>query len=305
MKLQLRNNPGPETTTTCALIPVPEPRTVQHEDRNCRSEPLRDSRPILDERNTPPAQNTLQNCGQSTDQTSKAHILEETNSIGAVGAAHGSNISSLLTNIFSAAKITDDLSVSAWVPGKPPEADGTQLSNVTFRGCEQSGLTLMPDCEFEDVTFVNCKFGNTAFLRVHLTDVTISHVDFTNATLHCILLQDVTLTRAHFRNTVWRAMHFTHALIDGSSFILRPGTTRDYAVQPSTASSKTIRGFHSDSMPLVDLAQEVGQVGAWDRDIHLRFTPPKIDILTRLGEHQEIIDRIMQYCFPGSSVHIF
>ncbi|WP_210242154.1 hypothetical protein, partial [Brucella melitensis] len=53
------------------------------------------------------------------------------------------------------------------------------------------------------------------------------------------------------------------------------------------------------------LKQELCCSEGWKRDIYLREPVSKVDILTRLGEHKAIIDCIMQYCFPGHSVHIY
>lgn len=225
--------------------------------------------------------------------------------IGASCTPKSSKVESLIADILSAAKFTDSLSISAWVPSETPGAGGSQLSNVTFRGCKQSGLRLMPECEFVNVKFINCKFKCTTFLDVTLENVTFSHVDFTDATFYCLVLRNVTLSQVRFKNDVWRNLSLENALIGKHGFVLQRGTIRNYGLQPFAASSKTRQDAIIGTLSLEDLKREVGHDGDWDRDIHIRFGPYSGGILTRLAMHRCTIDRIMQCCFPGSSVHIY
>lgn len=43
----------------------------------------------------------------------------------------------------------------------------------------------------------------------------------------------------------------------------------------------------------------------WLQDFHLSGDPHKADFPTRLAEHESIMDRLLSFCFPGDSVHIF
>jgi hypothetical protein len=140
---------------------------------------------------------------------------------------------------------------------------------------------------------------------VTLSDVTISHVDFTDATFYCLVLRNVTLTKLQFKKDIWRATQLENSLIDEHSLMLRRDTTQGHALPTLAASSKTTRFDIDHATPIDGLNHEVDHDGDWDWDIHLGFVPCDGDILTRLAKHKDIIDRIMRYCFPGSSVHIF
>jgi uncharacterized protein YjbI with pentapeptide repeats len=298
---------GGETASTRDLLPVNEPSAVQDEAKRCRTEPPRNPEAILAEESQPQDQRNLQSCGhsQSHNQVDKTHLVREVTVVGTVRTANGSKVTSLLANILSAAKFTDSLSISAWVPCETPGAGGAQLSNVTFRGCEGSDLRLMPGCEFVNVKFINCKFKRTTFLDVTLSNVTFNHVDFTDATFYCLVLRSVTLFKLRFKNDVWRNLCLENALIGKNSFMLHKGTTRNYGLRPFAASSKTRQDAVIGALSPDDLKREVGHDGDWDRDIHIRFGPYSGGILTRFAMYKGTLDRIMQHCFPGSRVYIY
>ena len=223
-------------------------------------------------------------------------------------AADVSRHDSQLANILSTAKFTESLSVSAWIPSDTPGAGGTQLSNVTFRGCKGSGLKVMPECELVNVKFINCNFDRTTFLEVTLSNVTFNRVDFTGTTFYCLVLRNVSLSRLRFQNDIWRAMRVENALISAYSLgkpRSRESSAKDRGLRASSASSKTRQFAISDGLSTDDLSQIMGHDATWDRDIHLLFIPCKISVLARLAKHRDIIDHIMRYCFPGSDVHVY
>ena len=157
---------GGHAGLACNLLPVSESRDPQDKGRKCQDGLIQESDPVLDMRNRPLDKGLLPGCGQLNSKIDGAQTAEEEGVVGAVGTAHGSKVDSLLTNILLATDFTESLSVSAWVPCEFPGVRGTQFSNVTFRGCERSGVTLMPECEFVNVNFINCKFGRATFLDV-------------------------------------------------------------------------------------------------------------------------------------------
>lgn len=206
--------------------------------------------------------------------------------------------------LLSTVNFTDSPGFAAWMPCEEPDEQHMSLSNITFRGCKQSGLELKSSCDFTNVTFVDCKFDHTIFLDVTLSDVTFAHVDFTHATFYRLVLRNVTITKLHFENDLWISIQLENALVSKHSFTLQRGSRRDCGLWTPAVSSKT-KLSHDRDVPSPDsIKQEVCHDGSWKRDIRLRFAAPTGDILTRLAKHEEIIDRIMKYCFPGSSVHI-
>jgi hypothetical protein len=140
---RLGNTHGRETTPTHGLIPVCDSKATQDAERECRPGPPREPGPVLRENKPLLAQRTLRDCDQTDEQIEEAYTAENACASGAIVTANGSNIGSLLANILSAAEFIESLDVSAWVPGEIPGVGGTQLTNVTFRGCEGRGLTLM------------------------------------------------------------------------------------------------------------------------------------------------------------------
>jgi hypothetical protein len=180
-----------------------------------------------------------------------------------------------------------------------------KLSNVEFRGCEQTDLQLKSSSDFTNVKFIDCKFNRMTFLDVKLSNVTFSHVDFTDSAFCCLVLRNVTLTKLSFKNDLWRETRLENALVGVRSFVLRRGTVRDYSLRAPRASSKTTQSPVQDSRPLDNLNQTLGRDGSWDRDINRCSTPSGRGILARLALHKDVMDRILGYCFPGSTVHMY
>lgn len=165
--------------------------------------------------------------------------------------------------------------------------------------------------QFHNVTFKDCEFNDTTIFRMGLfNNVVFSHVNLTNTTLYRIRLLNVTLLELHLKNDIWRSAAIHDALLTDDSLVLQPGTERDYALRiHCSPTSKTRQGWfrvqgHLSIQYLKNKLRDYSDCD-WARDIHL-FTPTRTGkILSRLAEHEHIIDRIMRYCFPGRSTHIF
>jgi hypothetical protein len=196
-------------------------------------------------------------------------------------------------------------SFSAWVPCAKPDIQHIKMSHVSFRGCEQSGLTLMQTCELENVTFINCKFDRTTFLDVKLSNVTFSRVNFADTTFYRLWLKNATLIDLHFSSLLWSRMSLENALIGEDSFIPYSDTTRFHFVRRPARSSKTRSRLISAYLCRDDLMCRLGRKRVWNRKIGNLQRAPQDQLLTRLADHDRIINRIMTYCFPGSSVHIY
>lgn len=181
----------------------------------------------------------------------------------------------------------------------------TKLCNVLFRDCTQSDFTLRSStCELENVTFINCKFDRTTFMDVKLTDVTFYHVNFSNVTLYRVFLNNVTIFRLQLENFVWRGNYLENALLGNDSLIYPSGDRLDYKFQVKSATSKTKHRYISTPLSMAQLKRE-RVYGAYGRDIFRMRSTATGNILPRLAKHSDIFDRIMQYCFPGGSTHIF
>ena len=280
-------------------------KTAQQEERERQCEPHRELGAVKEKGTQTSVQHAPPSCSQCHASIDTKQATNELQLAKTASTADVSRHDSQFANILSAAKFTESLSVSAWIPSDTPGAGGTQLSNVTFRGCKGSGLKVMPECKVVNVKFIDCKFKSTTFLDVTLENVTFSHVDFTDATFYYLVLRNVTLSKVCFNNDVWRNLSLENALIGKHSFMLQPSTIRDYGLQPSAASSRTKQDAFIGGSSLEDLKREVGHDEDWDRDIHIRFGSDSEGILTRLAIYRDIVDRVMRLCFPGSSLYIY
>jgi hypothetical protein len=138
-----------------------------------------------------------------------------------------------------------------------------------------------------------------------MSNVTFYHVDYTNTTFFRLRLKRTTLANMHFQSDLWRESFLQDMLIGKDTFILKPGTERDYGVRAPAKSSKGKGRVVSDPLSPDDLKQKVSHGTVWQRDIRvLQDQGPQGRILARLACHENIMDRIMQYCFPGSNIHI-
>jgi uncharacterized protein YjbI with pentapeptide repeats len=280
---------------------------VQDKKKELQCELRADQGAIKEEETRPRVQHAPRSCNQCRNTIDETQTTNEPHFDSTASTADSSRHGSQLANILLAAKFTESLSVSAWMPCDSGGTGGSQLSNVTFQKCEGSDLSVVSECEFVNVKFINCKFDRTTFLGVTLSDATFRHVDFTGTAFHCLVLRNVTLTKIVFKDDIWRAMYLENALVSRRSFCMPdvPGSTaKVYGMRALAASSKTRRFAILDVLSTTDLSQAVGHDGAWNRDIHLRFVFPKLGILARMARHPDIIDRIMRFCFPGSSVHV-
>jgi hypothetical protein len=252
-----------------------------------------------------PEHKDLQSCNQLQAQISKLRTAEKPSCAGTESTTHEDEASSPYKDVLSKVTFTESPSFAAWVPCDLSDIQHMKLSKVSFRGCEQSGLTFMSTCELERVTFINCKFDGAAFCKVTMSNVTFSDVEFTDSTFYWMWLRKVRVSRLHFNNDVWCTTYLEKALISEDSLLLKPGTTRDYGLRAIAASSKT-RYFVTKCPVFLDaLKRKLGRETAFTRHVYLLQPASTDGILTRLAKHETIIDRIMQYCFPGSSVHIY
>lgn len=247
----------------------------------------------------------LQSCSQVQSQVDESQTTKESPSVVSTCKTCEEEIKPQVKSILSSVTFINSPSFSAWTPCETADEHRMSLSNVEFRACEQTGLQLKSSCDFTNVKFIGCKFNRTTFLDVKLSGVTFNQVNFTDSAFCCLVLCNVTLTKTRFKNDIWRATHLGNALVDRRSFKLRRGTTRDYLLRLPLASSRTRQSVINNSRPLNNLNQILGHDGFWDRDIYRCFTSSGSGILTRLALHKDIMDRILQYCFPGSSVHIY
>jgi hypothetical protein len=244
-----------------------------------------------------------EDCSQIQMPVDGLRLAKEPHSAEPACTAGEGRATTQVNGLLSTVTFTESPTFAAWVPCSTPVDPQIRLSNVLFRGCEQSSLILGSSCEFENVTFINCKFDRTTFQNVKLSGVTISHVGFEDTAFYQLRLQNVTLSKLQFTCDVWRSTCLKHALVGKDSFIKQPRSTRNYGLRSTAASSKTEKLVFKIMASLDDLKHTFRR--AVKRDIHLFQSAPSGDILTRLAGHQNIIDHIMQYCFPGSDVHIY
>jgi hypothetical protein len=246
-----------------------------------------------------------ENSHQLEGDGDKSRASEQPSCAGSDGNAHESEADSPFKDVLSKVTFTESPSFAAWVPCDTSDIEHIKLSNVSFRDCEQSGLTLMSTCELENVAFINCKFDRATFLDVKLSNVTFSHVTFADTTFYRLWLKNATIINVDFRKDVWRASLLKNALIGKDCFARNSDTIRQYGVRGSSRSSKSIRRCLDSPLSLDDLQNKVGRDTVWDRDIRLlESRDPKGQLLTLLAKHPTIISRIMSDCFPGTSVHI-
>ena len=253
-------------------------------------------------------QEILEECDQLNSQPDEVRTVEESRAVEDVCIPYEKETERepQVKSILSSVTFTDSPSFSEWVPYEKTDEHRMSLSNVEFRGCEQSGLQLKSSCDFANVTFIDCKFNRTVFMDVKLCDVMFVRVDFTDTTLYYVWLRNVRLLDTKFDRDVWRATSMRNALVGKHVFKLKPKSKREYGVGRTLASSKTKRLQLDSALSLDGLKQAVGCSENWKRDIYLcEPVPAAVDILTRLTKHEAIFDRSMGYCFPGSSVHIY
>jgi uncharacterized protein YjbI with pentapeptide repeats len=244
-----------------------------------------------------------EDCSQIQMHIDDSRLAKEPHSAGPACTADEGKAKSQVDGLLSTVTFTESPTFATWAPCDTSVDQDVRLSNVLFQGCEQSGLTLGPSCELKNVTFVDCKFDRTTFQQVKLSDVTFSHVNFEDTAFYQLCLQKVRLSKLQFTSDVWRFTWLEHALIGEDSFIKHLRTTRSYGLRSTAASSKTKRLAFKAASSLDDLKHTFCR--ALKRDIHLSQSAPSGDILTRLAGHQDIIDQIMKYCFPGSSAHVY
>jgi hypothetical protein len=300
--------PGPAKTQVddalqeSASTPQNNFRPLRHEQEHQYESP-REPVAASEEAALVPAHGHLQSCSQPQPRPDEPLVAEKLSSAEPDLTKPEVTAEPQVSDILSTVTFTENPSFETWVPCDTSIDQLTRLSNVSFRGCEQSGLTLGSSCEFENVTFVNCKFDRTTFQRVKLSDVTFSHVVFEDTAFYQLRLQNVTLSKFRFTSDVWRSTYLEHALVGKDSFIKQPNAKRNYGLRSTAASSKTKRLTFKVVASLDHLKHTFCR--SLKRDIHLFQPAPTGDILTRLAEHQNIIDHIMQYCFPGLSVHVY
>lgn len=182
-----------------------------------------------------------------------------------------------------------------------------KLVNVSFKGCSQPGPTVRSNCyncSFENVNFIGCKFGHTTLLDVKLVNVTFYHVDFSDAMLYRLILDNVTVFKLQLTGDAWKANLFQNALL-GEDNLVSSGGIQSHGFQVASGSTRIKQGYVAAPLAQVDLKRNFCTYGPRKRVIHPLRPAPTGDILSRLAKHKDIIDRIMQYCFPGSSTHIF
>ena len=183
----------------------------------------------------------LQCCGQPQSQVDEPRVTEESPSIVVPACnAHEKDREPRVESVLSVT-FTNSPSFSAWKPCGKADEHRTKLCNVTFRGCDQSGLQLKSSCEMVDVAFIGCKFKRMAFMDVKLSNVTFRHVDFTDSAFYNLVLRNVTVAKPRFRKVLWRATHVENALIGSRSFLPLLGTKGIYGLQAPAVSSKTIQ----------------------------------------------------------------
>jgi hypothetical protein len=230
---------------------------------------------------------------------------EQPSCVGFDSTAHEGEADSPYKDVLSTVTFTESPSFAAWSPCEILDIEHIKLSNLSFRGCEQSGLTLKRTCELEKVAFINCKFDRMTFFRVKMSNVVFSYVDFRDSTLCGLNLQNLTVSRLRFNNDIWCTTYLEKALIGEGSLLLNPGTTRDYGIRAIAASSKT-RCFITTCPVSLDAFERVlGRERPFTRHVHPLQSASRNGILTRLASHKSIMNRIMSYCFPGSDVHIY
>lgn len=252
-----------------------------------------------------PVEENLQSYSQVQPQIDRPQTTKELLSVVPSCEIREEEIKPRIKSIISSVTFTDSPSFSAWTPCDEKDEHRMRLRNITFEGCEQTSLQIKSSCDFANVKFIGCKFNRTVFMDVKLCSVTFVRVDFTDTTLYWVWLRNVRFFEIEFNHDLWRATFLKNALVDMHGFKLSPNSEREYGVRAPLASSKTERCKLDSALSPDDLKQELCCSEGWKRDIYLREPVSKVDILTRLGEHKAIIDRIMQYCFPGPSVHIY
>lgn len=192
-----------------------------------------------------------------------------------------------------------------------PSRSGTTMSNVQFRNCEQENLTL-DCCAWENVTMINCKFINTIFREVTLMNVTLENVVFDDSSFRELHLENVTLSKLCFKKDVWRNTLVQRALLGEQSFVeqsfdFSPLTIGGYGIKkPPTFSMTTLGSI--GSLPPSQLSWKKYKYSKEPvgRDIHyVQYVRPESHGIHRLAPHKPIWDRIMEFCFHISDVHIY
>lgn len=180
-----------------------------------------------------------------------------------------------------------------------------KLCNVRFKDSIKSDFTLESNCELVNVTFVNCTFDRTIFRDIKLSDATFYHVNLSEVTLYRVRLKNVTVFKLELENAIWRANRIQNAVLSNDNLVSPSGNQRDCGFRVRSATSNATLSYVPAALCMLQLRSTHRVYGAWGRDIY-RVPPIATDnILSRLTQHSDIFDRIMQYCFPGNSTHIF
>jgi hypothetical protein len=290
----------------CKPPQVPEATSdkieLQEEEHQYEQPQLHDAIPEQAQLNV---EEDLQSCSQVQFQVDESRTMKESPSVVSTCETREEDTKPHVKSIFSSFTFTNSPSFSNWTPFEKTDEHRMRLRNVTFEGCEQNSLQIKSSCDFANVKFIGCKFDRTVFMDVKLCSVTFVRVDFTDTTLYWVWLRNVRLFEVEFDRDLWRDMFLKNALVDKHAFKVFPDSEQDYVFRAPLASSKTIRCELDSALSFDDLAQELRCSEDWKRDIYLCEIVPKGDILSRLCEHKAVMDRIMQYCFPGPSIHIF
>lgn len=177
-----------------------------------------------------------------------------------------------------------------------PDRSGNKLRNVHFYNCDRTGLTL-ENCTWENVLVAHCKFRKTTFRNLVLTDAVLVHLDFDNVTIF-----DLKGAFCCARNLLMQ-----NALIGPELLYMRASEKRENTVWIKTlrGSSKTV----TDQISKCSLsAREIRRIKEVDqsfsRVVSGFIRPSPHDRWTTLASDHNISNRIMRFCFPGTSVQI-